>query len=502
MPQVYIIAANYGNNFNRGDFSAALAIPAYTTIPALSTITTSPRNGLIVVQTSDNTLQYYSNGVWYSASGTGTVTSVSSSDTSLATVATGTTTPVITIVAAPKLQTARTINGISFDGTGNITVTASAATLTTNTLNSTVLNSSLTSVGVIASGTWQGTAVADTYIASATTWNAKQSALTFTLGLTNTLGTVTNDLISPTAGSKTVYGTSDAGGNLTLSSTSNGTLGYIDANGFRIFPSGNIGINTTTDAGYKVDINGSFRANSSSGSSIITDKTSGAVNITSANNNSVSIRSDDNNGNVNINTYQGAIVTGRNITNSQWNNSLSVTHDAGSNVNISTYLSSNLLNVSTRIQHSASYPLAFILQGASSNTGGQRGGDVALVAGDGTTARGGDVYISGGAGDGARNGNIVLGIPYTIPTTTGVSSNVLIGTSTDNGADKLQVNGSVSASIFTTVPTTFAALPASPIMGMIAAISDGNAALWNVIATGGGTTPQLLWYNGTNWVVR
>lgn len=47
---------------------------------------------------------------------------------------------------ASALQTARTINGTSFDGTTNITVTAAAGTLTGTTLNSTVVASSLTSV--------------------------------------------------------------------------------------------------------------------------------------------------------------------------------------------------------------------------------------------------------------------------------------------------------------------------------------------------------------------
>jgi hypothetical protein len=65
----------------------------------------------------------------------GTVTSVSSADAN-ATVATGTSTPVITIVSAPKLTTARTINGTSFDGSANITVTAAAGTLTGSTLAS------------------------------------------------------------------------------------------------------------------------------------------------------------------------------------------------------------------------------------------------------------------------------------------------------------------------------------------------------------------------------
>lgn len=51
---------------------------------------------------------------------------------------------------ATALETARTINGVSFDGTANITVTAAAGTLTGATLASNVLASSLTSVGTLA----------------------------------------------------------------------------------------------------------------------------------------------------------------------------------------------------------------------------------------------------------------------------------------------------------------------------------------------------------------
>lgn len=52
---------------------------------------------------------------------------------------------------ATALQNARLINGVSFDGTANITVTAAAGTLTGTTLNSTVVTSSLTSVGTLSS---------------------------------------------------------------------------------------------------------------------------------------------------------------------------------------------------------------------------------------------------------------------------------------------------------------------------------------------------------------
>lgn len=96
---------------------------------------------------------------WITASGTGTVTSVASADGSI-TVTNATTTPDLAVVKAPKLSTARTINGTSFDGTANITVTAAAGTLTGTTLNATVVTSSLTSVGTITTGVWTGTTIA------------------------------------------------------------------------------------------------------------------------------------------------------------------------------------------------------------------------------------------------------------------------------------------------------------------------------------------------------
>jgi len=50
---------------------------------------------------------------------------------------------------ATKLATARAINGVDFDGSAAITVTAAAGTLTGTTLNSSVVSSSLTSVGTL-----------------------------------------------------------------------------------------------------------------------------------------------------------------------------------------------------------------------------------------------------------------------------------------------------------------------------------------------------------------
>lgn len=64
----------------------------------------------------------YNGTVWQQIGAvmTATVTSVTSANNALATVVNTTTAPVITIVSAPKLQTARNINNIAFDGTDNI----------------------------------------------------------------------------------------------------------------------------------------------------------------------------------------------------------------------------------------------------------------------------------------------------------------------------------------------------------------------------------------------
>ena len=65
-----------------------------------------------------------------------------------------------TASTANKLTITKNINGVAFDGSTDITVTADANTLTGTTLNATVVNSSLTSVGTIISGVWSGTTLA------------------------------------------------------------------------------------------------------------------------------------------------------------------------------------------------------------------------------------------------------------------------------------------------------------------------------------------------------
>ena len=65
--------------------------------------------------------------------------------------------------SAGSLNPGATINGVNFTGSSPITVTADASTLTGTVLKSTVLTSSLTTVGTIGTGIWRGTAVEVAY---------------------------------------------------------------------------------------------------------------------------------------------------------------------------------------------------------------------------------------------------------------------------------------------------------------------------------------------------
>jgi hypothetical protein len=61
---------------------------------------------------------------------------------------------------ANRLSVPKNINGIPFDGTGDINITVSAGNLTGTTLANNIVTSSLTSVGTITSGVWSGTVIA------------------------------------------------------------------------------------------------------------------------------------------------------------------------------------------------------------------------------------------------------------------------------------------------------------------------------------------------------
>lgn len=184
---------------------------------------------------------------------------------------------------ATKLATARTINGVSFDGTSDIIITPTidAGTLTGTTLASNVVNSSLTGVGTITSGTWSGTTIA---IAKGGTGGTTASTARTNLGL----GNVENTALSTWVGSSniTTVGSLSAAGKAfwfqdlilgygttfgTISTdASDGTkhISFLPKYGVestRFWPSGNVTIQrggTYTDNGFSLDVQGTTMAKS------------------------------------------------------------------------------------------------------------------------------------------------------------------------------------------------------------------------------------------------
>jgi len=78
-----------------------------------------------------------------------------------------------------------------------------------------------------------------------------------------------------------------------------------------------------------------------------------------------------------------------------------------------------------------------------------------------------------------------------------------------NGKDLLLSAGSGKTVKITHVAevassSTIAGLPASPVVGMVTRVTDGDSGLTfgnTVVNSGAGATPYLVWYNGTNWTV-
>jgi hypothetical protein len=161
-----------------------------------------------------------------------------------------------------------TINGTAYDLTadrtwsvGTVTSVAALTLGTTGTdLSSTVANSTTTPVitlnvptasalnrGALSSTDWS-------------TFNSKESALTFSTGLTRSINTITNNLSTGISGGQSVIGGTASGNNLTLSSTSNATKGKIlFGNSAYDEVNNRLGIGTTTP-NWKLHVSGTVGA--------------------------------------------------------------------------------------------------------------------------------------------------------------------------------------------------------------------------------------------------
>ena len=153
--------------------SGALVFASSPTLvtPTLGAATATSLNGVTLTGTSTPAL---------SVSGTASVSGINTGDQTTITGNAGT---------ATILQTARNINGVSFNGSADITVTAAAGTLTGATLASGVTASSLTSLGTITSLTATALTVND----NTTLGSSNSDTVNFNARVASDLNPATDD---------------------------------------------------------------------------------------------------------------------------------------------------------------------------------------------------------------------------------------------------------------------------------------------------------------------
>lgn len=158
---------------------------------------------------------------------------------------------------ATKLATARAINGVNFDGTAPITITAAAGTLTGGTLNSGVTASSLTSVGTLANLTVTNPIVADVTGNAATATLASAASVLSPGRTINGTAFDGSSNITITAAAGTLTGSTLNATVVTSSLTSVGTLANLTVtNPITGAVSGNAGTATKLATGRTIAVTG------------------------------------------------------------------------------------------------------------------------------------------------------------------------------------------------------------------------------------------------------
>ena len=184
---VYLTSVGSGNTITINHDNSGVTAGSYGSATAIPAITVDAQGHITALSTNSISTSFtISDGSATDVVNTGE-TLTFTGGTGITTAVTGNTVTITRDALTLGTHTSGNYVSTVTAGTGLTSTGATSGEGIAHSLSVDASQTQITGLGTIGTGVWQGTAIADGYIASAATWNAKQNALTFGIANTNTV---------------------------------------------------------------------------------------------------------------------------------------------------------------------------------------------------------------------------------------------------------------------------------------------------------------------------